>query len=94
MSGLTRRQWLGGVFAGVASGTDLIVRATDEDIARFTAPLRIGTPIGVCPHVRRAQGRAFIVGVATETVGAGDLVEIQIYGPATARLGGSLTEGA
>ena len=33
--------------------------------------------------VERATGKRFIVGVATETVHAGDLVQIQTYGPAS-----------
>lgn len=34
----------------------------------------------------RADGKAFILGVATESVCAGDFVQIQIQGPATIRV--------
>ena len=34
------------------------------------------------PRVRRANGKGFILGVATETVHAGDFVQIQTYGKA------------
>ena len=33
--------------------------------------------------VCRANGCAYILGVATETVHAGDFVQIQVYGPAS-----------
>ena len=37
-------------------------------------------------RVERANGKAFIVGVATETIQAGDFVQIQTHGPATAKV--------
>lgn len=36
--------------------------------------------------VKRADGRAFILGVATETVHAGDFVQIQTHGSATVNM--------
>lgn len=40
-------------------------------------------PATTPPSVCRADGKAFIVGIATETVHVGDYVQIQTRGPAT-----------
>jgi hypothetical protein len=45
--------------------------------------VRAQTPSVAAIPIEPADGRRFVLGIATKTVHAGDFVQIQTYGPAT-----------
>ena len=79
MPALSRRGFFGAIGAVAAAAAVPKVEAPPAPDWR-TLP---SEPVVVAPapiRVERANGKAFILGVATEAVRKGDLVQIQTYG--------------
>lgn len=79
---MNRRGFLGAMGAFVAAPIVGVPPRTTARSAPCGATVEAPAPL----KVERANGCKFILGVATETVRAGDLVQIQTYGPATVRI--------
>lgn len=68
-------------FFGAFAKTAIGVAIPAAIVAQEPKPTAVRYSSGTAIPVARANGSQFIVGVATETVHAGDFVQIQTHGP-------------